>query len=375
MYSLCLIELEFHGECLRTLLEVLQDVTDFEVHCAIHQEHEALVNNYVPHDRVEVYDPRSDKEQFLRGIRHRFDKMDGLIILTLEQHWKAYLNICKRYPVLLRVHGLNYVKNQRPDYIRIYQTLGFKGLLGELKWKNYYFKEQVLKVVKSITPTLSIEEDLRPNLPVEYKWIDPLPMSYNRYRTVCESNTSFKVVVPGAVSMGKRNYAHVFNAIKALSKSEFEWAFLGKVIEPTLQKELTSLKNDGYRLRFFENEVGWDVFDSELKAAHLIWAPVNEMHPFKDVLEYPGKTKITGSVSDALYFGKPILIPAFYPKPHYLNTGFTTYSNEKEIVGIIKEIRQKYVSLKPVSKGYDLKDTSAQTVNLLMQWLDSLKRS
>jgi hypothetical protein len=356
------------------MLELLQEAEDLEVYCAISQEHEALALQYIVSERIWIYNPNSAKEAFLNGLWNWFNEMDGLFVLTLEQHWKAYLDTCRRYPVLLRIHGLNYIKNAKPHYLKMFATLGVKGLLGELKWQNHIFKGRVLSALEALTPTLPISDEAKKDLLPGAKWIDPVPMTYNRYPPQLKASNPFKVVIPGAVSQEKRNYQEVFKTIRSLSENEFEWVFLGKASEGAMLHKMKGLIAQGFRLKFYEAEVDWDTFDREMLAAHLIWAPVNPGHPFKDAIEEPGKTKITGSVSDALYYGKPILIPAFYPKPHYLDTGFVSYKSEEAQLRI-QEIKQNYVSLIPVSAGYALQDVSAQTVNLLKQWLNSSKRS
>lgn len=359
---------------MRAMLELLHEAKDVEIYCAVAKEHESLALEHLPPDRVWVYHSTTTKEAFLKSLWSWFNEIDGLFILTLEQHWKAYLDTCKRYPVLLRVHGLNYIKNTQSNYLTMLETLGIKGLLGELKWQNYTFKKRVLNVVDALTPTLPVDDEVKMDLKSGVKWVDPVPMTYNRYPPTQMTSQPFKVVIPGSVSLDKRNYQEVFKAIRSFTGNEFEWVFLGKATDGAMLQEIKELIGQGYRLKFYEAEVDWETFDRELLTAHLIWAPVNPAHCFKDVTEEPGKTKITGSVSDALYYGKPILIPAFYPKPHYLGTGFVSYQSEKAQLRI-QEIKQNYVSLIPVTAGYALRDVSTQTVNLLKQWLNSSKRS
>lgn len=309
--SIVVIELEFHVECLATLSDLLASSEKIQAKYFVNSHGaETLSRRLLDTSEVYVQKEVESKQAFLSKHNEAFSKADVVFIATLEQHWKAYKNVIQKSNVLLRVHGLNYHFSNQFQLVKGLKQLGFIGVLREFYWRNHYWKKVLQSDINYFTPTL-ISKSYLSKIQSGSKWMPVVPLSYFK-RTEKSHNSLFTIVIPGSVEENRRNYNIVIEAISYLQQHSITWVLLGEMKSDKIMEQLNKLKKRGCLIEYFTETVSDSKFEEQMKKCDLVFAPVTEFHPFKDVVEIPGDTKISGATSDALLFGKPILLPSSY---------------------------------------------------------------
>lgn len=126
-----------------------------------------------------------------------------------------------------------------------------------------------------------------------------------------------RVVIPGAVRSQQRDYDTLQTMILyVLPKLDrpVELIFLGRCEDQAFMSKWRALEavHTELKLVFFEDTLSTDDYQGWISSAQLLILPLREQVVFGPFIENLGSTKVSGGVFDALFFGKAILLPAFY---------------------------------------------------------------
>ena len=258
-----------------------------------------------------------------------------------------------KYRTLLRVHGLNYHFSKEGNVIKGFAQLGIAGMMREWYWKNQAWKEKVLKQVEFFSPTL-VSPTYHERLQSNPKWVDVVPLSFSSGSSPISSGT-FTVAIPGAVETTRRDYNTVLRVMEQLRGEDIRWIFLGNMVTEEIRLAIDHLQQAGVEVYYYTEVVPDEKFDEVMKISNVILAPVNAYHPFKTVTEVPGVTKISGATSDALYYQKPILLPAHYPAQEVWKplAQFYTSSDHlaEQIISLSNTLSQQVAATFPIDEA------------------------
>ena len=131
------------------------------------------------------------------------------------------------------------------------------------------------------------------------------------------SKDDFRILIPGTPEFKRKDFAAIDNLISWAGKQNFHIRidFAGKAPE-YMYSTLENLKKKGnshLKIQFFKEFVNNDTFDEMLDRADLLFFPIKSTTRFKIFEEKYGSSKISGSENDFIRFGKPSLLPDFYP--------------------------------------------------------------
>ena len=338
--KVAVIELEYHVECLSVLADLVEASEKIETHYFVNKIGEQTLSRKF-HNSAKVYVQKESesKNKFLNRYIHEFHHSDLVFIATLEQHWRAYKDVIQKSNVLLRVHGLNYHFSKRFQLVSGLNQLGVIGIIREFYWQNHFWKKTLIPNINYFTPTL-LSQSYASFIQSDLRWVPPVPLSFFSNSNILVNDT-FTVVVPGSVENTRRNYGTVIQAISALQSYSIKWVLLGEMKSETIKDQIDLLVENGCIIEYYAHNVPDALFEEQLKKCNLVFAPVRDAHPFKDVMEVPGKTKISGATSDALLFGKPILLPAGYPFQKEWSELGIHYRNVEDIQSIIPSLMKR----------------------------------
>ncbi len=319
------IELETHVEIIESIFDLLQNSSYFEADFIISDKIRSSLS--IEKGTLLTATPKS----LLKLLQQRH--YDLVIIGTVQRHFNLFKEVCRKYKVAIIVHNLNFSRASWSILLKsIWQ--------GQLKYKlKLILKEglfQAASVYKKADHLLVLDKTFANS---SYIF---LPVFFNKVDSYPQETSILKIVIPGTVSQEKRNYTHVLRTIRTF-KNDVELVFLGKAEKKELQqiKLYEALLPRHIKFKYFEERISPHIFEQELLTADLLWCPIQKYTTSFGSTEIYGQTKISGSIGDAIKYGKYAIFPSFY---------------RTELPFIIKEeyeLESQMISLK--SSPYDFK--------------------
>jgi hypothetical protein len=153
-----------------------------------------------------------------------------------------------------------------------------------------------------------------------------------------------RIVVPGRISTNRKNYEPIFKALSSLNEStlkkNIKVTFLGLANKNQAVQRISELAmemKDHIEIEHFPVFVPQKNFNKFMKKAHFLLLPIAERKESGTVDEFYGFTTVSGSVSDMVKFGKPALIPSFYPLDKSLDSVTRRYGSQDELVELFQD--------------------------------------
>lgn len=153
-----------------------------------------------------------------------------------------------------------------------------------------------------------------------------------------------RIVVPGTVSIDRKEYTPIFDALLALNKmsslQKVKVTFLGVLENKQAQRDIREFEKQlksHTEIELFPSFVPQKNFNKIMKKAHFLILPIAKKKTAGSIYEQYGQSTISGSISDMVKFGKPALIPDFYPLPDLLEEMVIRYHNERDLFESLKD--------------------------------------
>jgi len=216
---------------------------------------------------------------------------------------------------------------------RVAKKVGYYGVAGE-NMQNYCKNELGAKNVTLI--------------PFRYADFNPsvdLPDEFYK------QGTPIRMVVPGMLSR-RRNYLELLKAVcREELKGKVELILLGKP-DGEHGHEIISrareLSNQGYSVRYWSHFIPNDVFDAEIKNAHILFSYFETTYPTNNgQLEVYGVSKETGIASLMLNKAKVGLLPNEFNQMETIKCQTLTYKSMNDLAGILASIYDGTIDVGP----------------------------
>lgn len=156
----------------------------------------------------------------------------------------------------------------------------------------------------------------------QLRFKEPLIIPFAHYDGIMNNFTNqelIKIVVPGTISKNVRDYKLLFDALESLLphiKVKVELVLLGRLKEEGIlvpfEKVIKEYK-DIFLFNYYTDFIDQKHFDKTLAEADFLILPLKECVSHGGRKEYFGLTTESGSINDFVRFGKPAIIPEFYP--------------------------------------------------------------
>lgn len=155
------------------------------------------------------------------------------------------------------------------------------------------------------------------------------------------SKDDFRILIPGTPEFKRKDFTAIENLISWAAKQNFhiQIDFAGKAPE-YMYSTLDNLKNKGnanLKIQYFKEFLSNDTFDEMLDRSDLLFFPIKSTTRFKIFEEKYGSSKISGSENDFIRFGKPALLPDFYPLKSDLLMLYNIENLEERLDGFIED--------------------------------------
>ncbi|HTR30116.1 MAG TPA: hypothetical protein VMH27_12650 [Puia sp.] len=159
----------------------------------------------------------------------------------------------------------------------------------------------------------------------------------------------FRIVIPGSIDPGRRNYAEVLRCLRTVSSSPsvpfIELILLGDgatVVAAPIIAEFRSIDSARISIRTFSGYIPETTYEQELTRSHLIWSPLHlDKHGSRNSRETYGRSTASGLTADILLNNIPALVPAGFIIPEPFRAAISPYRSTEEawslILGFIDE--------------------------------------
>lgn len=343
MKKIAIIELQEHQEILFGYIELLL-VQDLHL-CVFAPDfmHKQSKSEWLNNPKLSWH-LRSDLEsgsEFVQRNWEAINATDLILFTTLIRDFAFFANAIFRPPTILLIIKGNFFL--APN--RNIQLSNFKdGLryLARIIRRDDYFRKKLLEKFDylSLGEPLLLEY-LKPFVPSRCNFLPELPYTFCTPTSVV--NNPVQIVIPGTVS----NLIRDFDALRAslqladpFFKTPVNCIFLGNAgtlrAKPIL-KWVQELEFQNISIQTFQNMVPEHQYLKILRQADFLVLPLLEVIRFGVINEYYGKTCLSGGINDMLRFGKPTLLPDFYPLHPTLNQLTRRYQNVDELVQLLLE--------------------------------------
>lgn len=290
------------------------------------------------HSKVEI---ESGPVFFQRNCE-QINACDLIVFTTLVRDFDFFCQQKYLAPTILIVHKGNF-------FFAPHQNLriqNFKDVLRYLRsiWKrDHFYRIKFQRVIDYCAfLDINIQQYMAPHIPAWVRLLPPIPFSY------CDpvpipAKDRIHVVLPGTVSSIKRNFKLLFEALKLadpLLDHEVDLIFLGNAGTKRARLMFNLLDQQPFKrlhIHTFLELVAEEEYTHHLKKADFLILPLQEELFFGLTKEYYGKTSISAGINDMLRFGKPALLPDFYPLEPALNELTQRFGRAEELAALLVE--------------------------------------
>lgn len=345
--KISIIEFLVHGETIDSLCQMLEN-TDATVTFLVSPKIYNELQNQPYLDKYKwVLKPENKGiSEFLAEQQDFLDSQDYIIFNTVQQYFTEYFQFDFKATTILRVHNLNFMF--KPLQLGgLFRSQSFDSLKFKVKRlvveRDWYHVGQMLKWIDFVSfPSEALEVYARRNgmLPPE-KICPVIPLACSKRELPLPSNHSdtYKITIPGEVTLQRKDYKVVLEAFRQLVPQltkKVVLTFLGKKgtqkRELQIIEELYDLQNDNFSFVSFDSRVSQQAFNEVMANTDLLLAPIIPTFYSPSSIEYYGRTKISGSISDIIKHNKPSILPDFYPLNEQLAKVVKLYNNATDLV-------------------------------------------
>jgi hypothetical protein len=381
MKSICVIELDFHPECIFGLTQIFDKCHSFDnliFHFITRHEIYDIIKDAVPEKEELLWTLCPKNMTHAHCIKNNLDLIhasDLIFINTISQSVHAYLPL-KGKPVVLRIHNINKIFNPTQHLITPSNwtdvTKLTKFLIKEILVQNY-FKD--LKKIKDIITVYSFPEpemlkyalDTFPELTPNNTSILPLQIhtgSLSEKRTNTSTSVNFSMI--GRLNPYFKDVSIIIKVLFRLSTEKLgrkvNFYFVGCGNELKTISKIKSYENKYLTFHFIEKRLSQKDYISHLKQMDCIICPMKHKFHVGAFVEFYGQTKITGNFSDIALSPTPMIMPSFYFSSKEPVPGIMMYENEIDLVGWIKKLVQNPPFL--TDKQFEIEYTSNERYGL-----------
>jgi len=339
------IELDYHSECLNSFCIAFKNRQDkVEIYTLTSIYKDLSHNEYINDFRWILCD--EDRSSFLKSNILAINGNDVALIGTIEKSITNFSTIKFTIPAILRVHSGNFYFDRKrsfclPDTISgvvdsIYFFLDNVVRKNELKLLDEFTKE--IKNISFTSDTISNHfKEILKNKKLNLVESLPLEVFEPKYSET-KNDQLFTITIPGSIDVNRRDYSIVIKALEQIKQQNhppIEIYLLGKPIGykgREMIETFRSFNSSTVKIYSFNEEVPQPEFEKIMKRTNLIWCPIKTSRNIYFYKEQFGTTKISGSFSDIIRYGKYGLMPDFYPLPKNLEHIISRYKSSDDLV-------------------------------------------
>jgi len=381
MKSICIIELDFHPECIYGLAAIFDNChsyANFKFHFITRHEIYDIIKDAVSVKKELLWTLCPNNMPHAHCVKNNLDVIqasDLIFINTISQSVHAYLPL-KGKPVVLRIHNINKFFNPSKNLIipkNLVDVIKLTKFLIKECLVQHYFRD--LKKIKDIITTYSFPEpemlryaiDNFPALTPNNTSILPLKIysdSISKKRKNTSTEVKFSII--GRLNSYFKDVSLIIKVLSKLSTEKLDRKinlyFIGCGNELKTIAKIKSFENEYLTFYFIEKRLSQKDYISHLEQMDCIICPIKHKFHVGAFIEFYGQTKITGNFSDIALSPTPMIMPSFYFANKETIPGVMMYENELDLLTWIKKLAQNPQFL--ADKQFEIEYTSNERYGL-----------
>lgn len=344
-FVISIIELDFHYDCLDSLIKIFQDYVS-KIHVFTTADNMRMLSEIQYNEHVVFHEyKRYSKLFFLIRNRSILKKSDLIFINTIATNFGAYLFVPNPQSTILRIHNIN------KQFVPFRSIVLPKNLYSAWKFASYFGREIFFKLfpVFRIAVNLRVRYFTFPDSGLtDYallkgyvsrnKVIESIPFKvFSGSIRTTRLEDELVISVIGATDVSRRDYQNVIVALQEIYKFKspnIKLVLLGKVkgaYGEWIIGELKKIRSKNFEVQYFRENVPENKFVEYLNQTHLVISPIVKETKTDVFREVYGKTKTSGSILDFIKFGCVTLTPCFYDPPREMKLFFQKYEDGRDL--------------------------------------------
>lgn len=378
MKKIALLELQEHQEVLYGLIDLLLlQAVEIYVFAPAYM-HGQLKPEWLENERLHWTNklPEENIPQFIQRVKTQLEVVDLIVFTTLVNHFAFFAQQTFTPPTVLLIHKGNAFFAPQSN-LSIRNLKDVLRLLRSLWRRDDFFRKKLLEKTSFVSFTdPSIEAYMQPLVTDFVQLLPALPFAYFT-PTLPQCNTPIQIVVPGTVSALTRDFELLFLALEkidVLLNIAVNLIFLGGASGTKARPLFDFMQKNRFQninIQIFRSMLPELEYQKQVLHADFLLLPLREQIQFGTTREWYGKTSISGGINDSLRFGKPILVPNFYPLDPTLQNLAGRFHNAEGLANLLlKWVNERsYLSLAEQAHTLLTAFTKAQRSHVLMEIL------
>lgn len=157
-------------------------------------------------------------------------------------------------------------------------------------------------------------------------------------------NYPIHIVVPGSISNKSRDYEPLIQALQILkekAQASYTFTFLGRAMDGPGRATLTHLRalhSPALQIVTYDTFIPQQEFDEVMRSASFLILPVNQIMKISTIKEQNGYTCVSGNINDMIKYGKPALLPHYYPINSSMKDMVMQYTDAQDLASSLLSI-------------------------------------
>ncbi|MBB4077524.1 glycosyltransferase involved in cell wall biosynthesis [Lewinella aquimaris] len=313
------IEAFDHTELLDRWVPVIAGIPRIQIICHVKPEYIGILKkrfSQVPSITIRGPQRGTGWRDYIRHTEFSGNCLALVATIGRKPHWYKYL--IGRVPYFVVLHNLNFCFDREGTRIRKSGPLSLVD--HSVHWWICRHQLKLMQAAEGyVYPSSPLMETGSREKAYRNKQHIKIPFSFTRELSgshLPHRSGTIKIVIPGAVTSRTRDYGPVEHAIRFLHEREIHTVIhlAGRVKDERIIRRLRQVVNETptVRLAYHQNGVSPEDFTEIMQSADVLLAPLKRTVAIGQCLEVLGTTKVSGSIYDAMHFGKPILVPHWY---------------------------------------------------------------
>lgn len=344
-----LIELDYHPDMLSSFLSLI----DYDVFSVLLSTRREILDK-LPKElvgNIQKINVLGEKNISLHSIASENAQLH--IFTTLASNYKFWAKHLPKNHVV-RIHNIhtwfapqthkNYGKSfleWRKAFTHIFYR---RCILQEGK----YIEELVNKVLQFSFMSKGNAEYFKNQFPALIEKCGPIfPTAWSEMHALNKAQVQkLNILIPGTPEYKRKDFRAIKTLVNwaKLREEEVSIQFAGKA-PAYMYKELEALKaieDSNLKIIYFKEFVSNDQFDLLLQQADILFFPIKSRTRFKIFEEIYGCSKISGSENDFIRFGKPSIMPDFYPLESDLLVKYNSKNLEQKLSEMVRSYFENF---------------------------------
>lgn len=365
-----IVELAFHNEVLRSYINILKDIAD-EITCFTNTFCFDQLYDYQQDAKLNWELKKGEKnETYFKKQEKNLSDCDVVIIITLDDDLDFFSNYKWPTKSILLVH--DYYAFFEPKQINYAGTIIEKARATK-SWLQYHSKSEKKKIKSLIdrmdklaAPSQSVMDFVKQRNPSP-KLSEVLDFAIPNKKPEEKGLEKTIITIPGNVIPKSRNYQAVVSAIKEIKDKIYktELVILGQAKTNYGRKiihDLEQFQNENLKIKYYQSFIHQKDFDEQLSVTDFLLLPISKVMRYRHFKEMNGFTCVSGNINDMLYFGKPAIIPKFYPLDDIYEPMVKRYNDENNLSNILLDWINNKTYQKKSSKIAQIQEVSRKEI-------------